>query len=88
MARIFNIYFQHEGHAYTALVTIAGKKDNEKVQVTAAEGYLQILMANGRLIFPISEVLHRVTASHSQGSDDSTMHITETISLQLLNTSW
>ena len=88
MARIFNIYFQYEGHSYSALVTIAGKKDHEDVKVNTQNGNIQIVLRNGRLLLPISDVLQRVTAAHRKGREVSTLHITESISLQLLNTSW
>lgn len=88
MARIFNIYFQHEGNSYSALVTVAGKRDNDQVKVTTGNGTIQIMLRNGKLTLPISEVLQRVTASHLKGRDDSTMHLTETISLQLMNNAW
>jgi hypothetical protein len=86
MGRIFNIYFQHEGHAYSALVTVTGKNDDVKVNTSG--GQIQIQLRNGRLSFPISEVLQRVTVGASKGRDESMMHITDSISLQLLNTSW
>lgn len=87
MARIFNIYFRHEGNSYSALVTIGGKKDHENVSVTTQGGQIQITLSNGRLMLPISEVLHKATASHRKGEDAGAMQITDTISLQVLNTS-
>jgi len=88
MARIFNIYFQHEGRAFSALVTVAGRQENNDVKVTTTANHIQVQLKNGRLVFPISEVLSRVLAARVRGRDEGTMHITETISLQLLNTSW
>lgn len=88
MGRIFNIQFQHEGHSYTALVTVGGKKNGDDVKVVASGGNIQITLRNGRLVLPITEVLHRVTASHLKGHENNTMQITDSISLQLLNTNW
>jgi hypothetical protein len=88
MGRIFNIYFEHEGHSYSALVTIAGKKDCDETRVNISNGNIQIQLPNGRLILPIVEVLHRVSVSAHNGHDEGAMRITDSISLQLLNTSW
>ena len=88
MGRIFNIYFQHEGHSYTALVTVAGKRDCDQIQVNIAGDHIQIQLTNGRLVLPISEVLHRVSVSSTKRGEDGPMKITDTISLQMLNASW
>ena len=88
MGRIFNIYFQHQGNSYTALVTVAGKRDCDEIQVNISGDNIQIQLANGRLILPISEVLHHVTVTGSKGRNEGPMRITDTISLQMLNTSW
>ena len=88
MGRIFNIYFEHEGHSYSALVTVAGKKECDEIKVNITGDNIQIQMSNGRLMLPISEVLQRVAVSASTGREENTMHITDSISLHLLNTSW
>ena len=88
MGRIFNIYFEHEGHPYSALITIAGKKDCDDIHVNISNGNILIQLPNGKLILPIVEVLHRVSVSASQGHDEGAMRITDSISLQLLNTRW
>ena len=88
MGRIFNIYFQHEGHSYSALVSVAGKRDCDEVRVSISGENIQIQLPNGKLILPITEVLHRISVSATKGQDESVMRITESISLQLLNTSW
>ena len=88
MGRIFNIYFEHEGHSYSALVSVAGKRDCDEVRVNISGENIQIQLANGKLILPISEVVQRISVSATKGHEESTMHITDSISLQLLNTSW
>ena len=88
MGRIFNIYFEHDGHPYSALVTVAGKRDCDEVCVNISGGNIQIQLPNGKLILPISEIIHRVSVSATHGHEDGLMKITESISLQLLNTSW
>jgi len=88
MGRIFNIYFEHEGHSYSALVTVAGKRDVDDIKVNISGENIQIQLPNGRLVLPISEVVHRVSVSAAKGQEEGAMHITDTISLQLLNTSW
>ena len=50
MGRIFNIYFEHEGHSYSALVTIAGKKDCDETKVNISGGNIQIQLPNGRMV--------------------------------------
>jgi hypothetical protein len=88
MGRIFNIYFEHEGHSYSALVTIAGKKDCDETRVNISGGNIQIQLPNGRLVLPISEVLHHVSVAAHNRQEEGPMRITDSISLQLLNTSW
>jgi len=88
MGRIFNIYFEHEGHSYSALVTVAGKRECDEVRVNISGDNIQIQLPNGKLILPIAEVLHRVSVSATKGQDEGAMRITDSISLQLLNTSW
>lgn len=89
MARVFNICFTHKGNSYTALVSVAGKpEDNEKVRIISGDEQIQIILPHGRLIFPTSEVLQRLAVGKQQGDTNAVMKITNTISLQLMNTSW
>lgn len=89
MARVFNICFTHKGNSYTALVSVGGKpEDNEKVRIISGEENIQIILPHGRLIFPTSEILQRLTVEKQKGITNAVMNITDTISLQLMNTAW
>jgi hypothetical protein len=89
MARIFNICFNYKDKPYTALIFISGKQENDHyVKVTTYEENIQIILPRGRLIFPISEVMQRLLVALQNDSPEHTLHITENITIQLMNTAW
>jgi hypothetical protein len=89
MARIFNICFNYKDKPYTALIFISGKQENDSaVKVTTYGENIQIILPRGRLIFPIAEVMHRLLVSEQKGAPEPTLHITENITIQLMNTAW
>ena len=89
MARIFNIRFNHRGNQYDALVYIKGGGEAAQVQVSTTPEHIQVMLPTGNLVLPISEVLRRVYADIRTGEQSpELLHITPTISLQLLNARW
>lgn len=87
MARVFNICFQHQGKSYSALVSVCGQEDSS-VGVRTSQDSIQILLPTGSLSFSIEDLLQRLYAAREKGSQNATFHITNSISMQLLNTDW
>ena len=87
MSRIFNIRFDHKGHSYTALVSVAGKQ-NENVKITSYDNKISVVLPSGNLIFSVSDVLQRLLASRQKDPNNATVYVTENISLQLMNMNW
>jgi hypothetical protein len=77
MARVFNISFQHKDKSYTALVSVSGKQEEAPIQVISNNDNIHILLPTGRLTFAVEK-----------GSKNTTVYITDSISMQLLNTDW
>jgi hypothetical protein len=86
MARVFNIYFNHNGKSYSALVSVNGKED-ASIKVMSNNDRIQVLLPTGSLSFSIADVLQTMYATMNQTSN-ATFHVTPNISLQLLHTDW
>lgn len=69
-------------------MSVSGKEEDAPVQAISNDNNIQIILPAGRQSFSISEVLQRLYAPVDKESRNTTVYITENISLQLMNTEW
>ncbi|MGE5521325.1 MAG: hypothetical protein ACM3VS_15480 [Candidatus Dadabacteria bacterium] len=85
MARVFNLLLNHKGTSFTALLTVRGDtQETSKVRVNTSEEKIQILLPTGTLSFSIPEVIKHLIPTEKSVNEKGVLHITNTISLQLL----
>ncbi|HWJ91668.1 MAG TPA: hypothetical protein VNR87_11190 [Flavisolibacter sp.] len=85
MAGVFNICFHHKGASYSALVMVSGNpEDDASVRVTSNEDSIRIILPSGSLVVSISELMRTLSSSRNKNGGDTTVYITNNISLQLL----
>ncbi|HEY0356390.1 MAG TPA: hypothetical protein VGC29_09310 [Flavisolibacter sp.] len=85
MSRIFSISFPYRNSVFNALITMKGGDDQSTVSLRIENEFLHLLLPHGKLSFRIDEVVSYFTKP-GNGQNDLVLPITETISLQLLNT--
>jgi hypothetical protein len=85
MSRIFNISFDHKGHSYAALVSVSGEKDTGRINITTYDDKIRLILPNGTLVFSISDLLQLLVKQRQSDPRNEIVHITENITLQLMN---
>ena len=78
MSRIFNINFTYLEREYKALLILNG---NGEASLRVTSENLEIYLPHGRLSFSIGVIIHQISQTRKE---DRSLHLTDTISLQLL----
>lgn len=86
MARVFNIGFHFGGKAYSALVSVKNEENDKSVNVRVYDDHILINLPHGDLRLMISDLVRCI--SDHRNKDNMILHVTDHISLHLLNPAW